>query len=128
MKRSILIWVLAFMVAACTNGREDQTSTTLSQGITDNEILVGSSLALGGHAGYLGTQTLHGALAYIQHVNAKGGIHGRRIRVIAYDDGYDPPRCVTNTQKLIVQDKVFALLCYVGTPTTVKILPLAEEA
>ena len=116
------------MAAACTNSREDQTLTTLSQGITDDEILVGSSLALGGHAGYLGTQTLHGALAFIQHVNAKGGIHGRRIRVIAYDDGYDPPRCVTNTQKLIVQDKVFALFCYVGTPTTVKILPLAEEA
>jgi branched-chain amino acid transport system substrate-binding protein len=128
MKRFILIWLLALMAAACTNSREDQTLTTLSRGISDDEILVGSSLALGGHAGYLGTQTLHGALAYIKHVNAKGGIHGRRIRVIAYDDGYDPPRCVTNTQKLIIQDKVFALFCYVGTPTTVKILPLVEEA
>lgn len=42
--------------------------------------------------------------------------------------GTIPPRCVANTQKLIVQDKVFCLFCYVGTPTTLKILPLAEDA
>ena len=128
MKKWTIIWVLAFMALACGNANDNQTSTTQSLGITDDEILVGSSLALGGHAGYLGTQTLHGALAYIKHVNQQGGIHGRTIKVSAYDDGYDPPRCVTNTQKLIVQDKVFALFCYVGTPTTVKILPLVEEA
>ncbi len=128
MKIYVFIWVLALMVLACGNTNENQTSSVQSPGITADEILVGSSLALGGHAGYLGTQTLHGALAYIKHVNLQGGIHGRRIKVITYDDGYDPPRCVTNTQKLIVQDKVFTLFCYVGTPTTVKILPLVEEA
>ena len=47
---------------------------------------------------------------------------------MAYDDSYDPPRCLANTQKLIVEDQVFALFCYVGTPTTVKILPLVEDA
>jgi branched-chain amino acid transport system substrate-binding protein len=124
----IIIWLLANMVMACSKTHEDPLSTTLSPGITNDQVLIGSSLALGGHAGYLGTQTLHGALAYIQYVNDQGGIHGRKIHVIAYDDGYDPPRCVTNTQKLIVQDKVFALFCYVGTPTTVKILPLVDEA
>ncbi|BBO69689.1 lipoprotein [Desulfosarcina alkanivorans] len=118
----------ALVILGCGKDNENQTAIARSQGITDDEILVGSSLALGGHAGYLGTQTLHGALAYIQHVNQQGGIHGRRIRVIAYDDGYDPPRCVTNTQRLIIEDKVFSLFCYVGTPTTVKILPLVEEA
>jgi len=97
-------------------------------GVSDSEILIGSSLAIGGHAGYLGTQTLHGALAYLNYINEKGGIHGRRIKVISYDDGYDPPRCLANTRKLIIQDKVFALFCYVGTPTTVKIIPVVEEA
>lgn len=123
-----LIWILALTVLACEASHERQNATHGPLGITDDRIRIGSSLALGGHAGYLGTQTLHGAMAYIRHVNARGGIHGRTIEVIAYDDGYDPPRCVTNTQKLIVQDKVFALFCYVGTPTTVKILPLVEEA
>ncbi|MDJ0667384.1 MAG: ABC transporter substrate-binding protein [Desulfobacterales bacterium] len=47
----------------------------------------GASLALKGHAGYLGTRMLHGAMAYIRQVNAQGGIHGRQITVIAYDDG-----------------------------------------
>jgi len=127
-KKCTLICFLALIVLTCDSTHERQASTTRYQGITDDRILIGSSLALGGHAGYLGTQTLHGAMAYLQHINAQGGIHGRKIEVISYDDGYDPPRCVTNTQKLIIQDKVFALFCYVGTPTTVKILPLVEEA
>ncbi|MDJ0782157.1 MAG: ABC transporter substrate-binding protein [Desulfosarcinaceae bacterium] len=97
-------------------------------GISESEILIGASLALSGHAGYLGTETLHGAMAYIRHINAAGGIHGRRLKVIAYDDGYDPPRCLYNTQRLLIEDQVFALFCYVGTPTTVKILPLVAEA
>jgi ABC-type branched-subunit amino acid transport system substrate-binding protein len=85
-------------------------------------------LALEGHASYLGRQTLHGAMSYLNHVNEQGGIHGRMIKVIAYDDGYDPPRCLENTQKLIVSDNVFALFCYVGTPTAVKIIPLIQDA
>ncbi|MFO7715638.1 ABC transporter substrate-binding protein [Desulfosarcina sp.] len=128
MKNCAILLILVGMVLACGNADQDTAHSSQSLGITDDEILVGSSLALGGHAGYLGTQTLHGALAYIKHINEQGGIHGRRINVIAYDDGYDPPRCVANTQKLIIQDKVFSLFCYVGTPTTVKILPLVEEA
>lgn len=66
-------------------------------------------------------------MSYLNHVNAQGGIHGRTIKVIALDDSYDPPMCLANTQKLIIEDRVFALFCYVGTPTTVRILPLIED-
>jgi ABC-type branched-subunit amino acid transport system substrate-binding protein len=128
MIRYAAILLLVFMVWSCGNAHDHQESIHHVFGINDDEVLIGSSLALGGHAGYLGTQTLHGALAYIKHVNADGGVHGRKINVISYDDGYDPPRCVANTQKLIIKDKVFALFSYVGTPTTLKILPLVEEA
>jgi ABC-type branched-subunit amino acid transport system substrate-binding protein len=96
--------------------------------VSADEIRLGSSLALSGHASFLGTQTLHGALSYIRAINETGGVHGRSIKVIAYDDGYDPPRCLENTQKLIVEDRVFGLFCYVGTPTSVKIMPLVQEA
>ena len=96
-------------------------------GVTPNEIIIGSSLALGGHASFLGTQYLHGAMCLINQINKEGGIHHRKITVIAYDDGYDPPRCVANTQKLIHKDRVFSLFCYVGTPTTVKIIDTVEE-
>ena len=96
-------------------------------GVSPNEIVIGSSLALEGHASFLGTQYLHGAMSLIEQINKEGGIHQRKIRVIAYDDGYDPPRCVANTQRLIHKDKVFCLFCYVGTPTTVKIIDTVEE-
>lgn len=96
-------------------------------GVTPHEIVIGSSLALGGHASFLGTQYLHGAMCLIEQTNKDGGIHNRQIKVIAYDDGYDPPRCVNNTKRLIFKDKVFCLFCYVGTPTTVKIIDIVEE-
>ncbi len=123
-----MILAASMLVWSCMDARETGVGASRTLGVTDDRIRIGSSLALGGHAGYLGTQTLHGAMAYLSHVNENGGIHGRTIEVVAYDDGYDPPRCVANTQKLIVEDKVFSLFCYVGTPTTLKILPLVEEA
>lgn len=123
-----IIFILSIFFYSCADSTDPRLTTSRTLGVTSDQILIGSSLALGGHAGYLGTQTLHGALAYLNHVNDNGGIHGRKIKIIAYDDGYDPPRCVANTQKLIVQDKVFCLFGYVGTPTTVKIVPLVEDA
>ncbi len=123
-----IVLCLSFLLISCERENRPGLSMAKVPGITDSEILIGSSLALGGHASYLGTQTLHGAMAYLNHVNKEGGINGRQIKIIAYDDGYDPPRCVANTQKLIIQDNVFALFCYVGTPTTVKIIPIVDEA
>lgn len=96
-------------------------------GVKPNEILIGSSLALGGHASFLGTQYMRGAMCLINHINSEGGIHMRKIRLIAYDDGYDPPRCIANTKKLIHKDKVFCLFCYVGTPTSLRIIDIVEE-
>lgn len=122
------ILALVCLLAACsgTASKEDQTAS--APGVTEDQVLVGSSLPLTGHASYLGKQTLYGALAYINAVNDAGGVAGRKIKVLALDDGYDPPRCVANTQRLIVEDRVFCLFSYVGTPTTVKIIPLLEEA
>ena len=97
-------------------------------GVTDSEILIGSSLVLEGPANYLGIQTNHGMMAYINKVNDEGGVNGRKIKVIVYNDGYDPLPCVQNTQKLINEDKVFALSCYVGTPTSVKTQPVWTNA
>ncbi len=99
-----------------------------TNGITDSEIIIGSSSALTGHASFLGTQYIHGSLAYINEVNANGGIHGRKIKLISYDDQYDPVKTVANTQKLILDDRVFILFDYVGTPTSVKIIDMVEEA
>jgi len=91
-------------------------------------VLIGSSAALTGPAAQLGTNLISGAEAAISEINDVGGINGRKLRMISYDDAYDPPKAVENTQKLINQDKVFALFNYVGTPTGVKVAPLVQEA
>jgi len=126
MKKILLL--LFLLLIACERTVSIEVEENDHAGIYPDKVVLGASLALDGHASYLGIQTLHGALAYLKHVNAKGGIHGRSVEVVAYDDSYDPPKCLINTQKLIIEDKIFALFCYVGTPTTVEVLPLVEDA
>ncbi len=123
-------WVLLFALVVCGCFGSDPSSDSAENrtGVTNDRIRIGSSLALDGHAGYLGSQMRHGAMACIRQVNDQGGIHGRKIELVALDDGYDPAHCLYNTQQLIVDKKVFLLFCYVGTPTTVKVIPLVNEA
>ncbi len=120
--------IIALLAYGCTDKPESAKGHGPDPGLTRDEIVIGSSLALTGHASFLGTQTLHGAMSYLNYINEQGGIHGRRVRLVALDDAYDPSRCVANTQSLINHEKVFALTCYVGTPTAVKIIPLVQEA
>jgi branched-chain amino acid transport system substrate-binding protein len=130
-RRRVLALVTFFLlcsIGGCDQPDVNSVAPTRTPGVTDTEVIFGSSLALQGHASFLGSQTLRGAMCYLNHINENGGIHGRAIKLIAYDDSYDPPKCLANTQRLIIDDQVFALFCYVGTPTTVKILPLVEEA
>ena len=122
------LFFLVLLLSACGQDNASFSENRQSPGVTHDAIILGSSLALTGHASSLGTQTLRGARSYLNKVNEDGGIFGRKIRIIAYDDAYDPPQCLLNTQRLIVEDQVFALFCYVGTPTTVKILPFLAEA
>ena len=124
----LAVLLTACLLAACSGSTTSGDGVSGTPGVTGDTILIGSSLPLTGHASYLGKQTLLGAQAYLNAVNEAGGVHGRRIKALALDDGYDPPRCVANTQQLIVEDRVFCLFSYVGTPTTVKIIPLLEEA
>jgi ABC-type branched-subunit amino acid transport system substrate-binding protein len=123
---AVLLAVLA--LAGCSDRSSPDAGSAEAPGVTADTVVVGCSLPLTGHASYLGKQTLYGAQAYINAVNEAGGVAGRSIKLITLDDGYDPPRCVANTQQLIVEDRVFCLFSYVGTPTTAKIIPLLEEA
>lgn len=95
-------------------------------GVTEKEVVIGSCSALEGPSSALGRQTVSGAKAYFSMVNDEGGVHGRKLRLIAYDDSYDPAKTQACFDKLLA-DKVFALGFFVGTPTAVKYLPLAEE-
>src|SRR5437879_13429391 len=86
-------------------------------GVTKGRSVRGQSVALSGPASQLGIQMRNGVSAYLDYVNAQGGVHGRKIELITLDDGYEPARTVPNTKKLIDEHKVFALIGYVGTPT-----------
>src|SRR4030081_2707897 len=86
-------------------------------GVTATAIIIGQSAAFSGPASELGTEMRAGAIAYFQQVNASGGIHGRKIELSTLEDGYEPERAVANTKKLI-DDGVFLLFGYVGTPTS----------
>lgn len=96
-------------------------------GVTDDQILVGMSTALSGPASFLGTSFKTGTETYLNMINEKGGVNGRKIKLVVYDDGYDPGKSVPNVNKLIKEDKVFSLIGNVGTPTTMAIKPIITE-
>ncbi len=97
------------------------------RGIQDNEILIGQCAALTGAAKGLGTGMNTGLKAAFDEANAKGGIYGRQIRLLADDDGYEPDKCVDCTGKMIEDKGVFALAGYVGTPTAKVAAPMVQE-
>ncbi len=96
-------------------------------GVTDTEILLGQSAALTGAAEGLGTNMKVGMEAFFAQCNDKGGIHGRKVRLISIDDSYEPEKTVDGTLKLIDEDKVFSLIGFVGTPTTKVAIPIVQE-
>lgn len=93
-------------------------------GLTPQRIVLGQSAAFSGPAEQLGLQYYLGAKLYFDGLNARGGVLGRTVEIRKLDDAYEPERCVGNTRRFI-QEGVFALFGYVGTPTSLAALPLA---
>jgi ABC-type branched-subunit amino acid transport system substrate-binding protein len=85
------------------------------------------SAAFKGPTGGLGTELYRGSMAYIEHINNNGGVNGRKIVIIAYDDGYNPVPAIENTIRLVEKDNVFLLFDYVGTPTVTRVLPILKS-
>ena len=99
-----------------------------ADGISDTEIRIGASMVL---SGPLGPQTAEygaGSRLYFDAVNARGGVHGRKIAYQTLDDGFDVKRAVENTRRLLEQDRVFLIYNNTGTAHTAAILPLTGEA
>ena len=97
-------------------------------GVTDTEIVVGGSNSFSGPLAYTGEQiTKFGVDLYFKVVNDAGGIHGRKVRTVYYDDGYRPQDAVANTKKLVDQDNVFAIIIPQGSPPVVATLEYLEQ-
>ena len=97
-------------------------------GVTPTTIVLGQAAVFSGPAAQLGIQMRNGIKAYLEHVNAGGGVHGRKIELVTEDDRYEPSVAPAASRKLIEERKVFALLGYVGTPTGVAHLPVVTQA
>ncbi|WP_420587143.1 ABC transporter substrate-binding protein [Ruegeria sp.] len=87
-----------------------------TQGVTDDEIVIGSVSDLSGIFAAVGVPATKGANVVFDRVNADGGVHGRTIRYVVEDNGYQMPRAMQGYNKLLNRDKVFAMLQSLGTP------------
>ncbi len=96
-------------------------------GISDQRILFGQSAAFSGPAQELGKNMKVGIEAAFREVNERGGVHGRMLALTSLDDAYEPEAAIANTQQLIDEEGVFALIGAVGTPTSRSATPVALE-
>jgi len=97
------------------------------QGVTDSEIVVGDILPLSGPPALLGAAHNLGVKLAIAETNAKGGINGRKLRLVSEDDGYVVSRTIQGVRKLATVDKVFALTSLSGTAQGLAAMPLVKE-
>ena len=98
------------------------------QGVDSDTITLGHTGALSGPLSALSREYLSGAELYFDQLNAKGGVAGRRIRIVTLDDAYKPELAEQNTRRLIDEHKVFALFGCFGTGPSLKSIPLATAA
>jgi ABC-type branched-subunit amino acid transport system substrate-binding protein len=117
----ILFGLLAALAATAATAQE-------APGVTSNRILLGQAAVFTGPAAQLGIQMRNGIKAYLDYVNERGGVHGRRIELVTEDDRYEASVAPGATKKLLEEHRVFALLGYVGTPTGVAHLPVVTQA
>jgi branched-chain amino acid transport system substrate-binding protein len=97
-------------------------------GVSKDKILFGQVAALSGPAQALGQGMREGILAAFEEANRAGGINGRKLELKSVDDGYEPEKTIEATKRIIKEDKVFALVGAVGTPTSKAGQPIATEA
>ncbi len=104
------------------------TNAFSEDGVSDGKIVFGQVAALSGPAQALGQGMRQGILAAFEDANRAGGVSRRKLELISLDDGYEPEKTIEATKKIINEDKVFALVGAVGTPTSKAGQPIATAA
>jgi branched-chain amino acid transport system substrate-binding protein len=98
-----------------------------SQGVTKNEIILGSIQDLSGPIAGFGKQVRNGMILRVDEINEQGGINGRKIKLVVEDSAYDPKKAVLAAQKLVNQDKIFAMVGHIGTAQNMAAMPVQFE-
>jgi branched-chain amino acid transport system substrate-binding protein len=122
--RSAVIAFAAATLAAISTGALAQKK--YAPGVTDTEIKIGNIMPYSGPASAYGVIGKTEA-AYFNKINAEGGINGRKINFISYDDGYSPPKAVEQARKLVESDEVLFIFNSLGTPTNSAIQKYMNE-
>ncbi|ATE61604.1 ABC transporter substrate-binding protein [Thauera sinica] len=115
-------------VFAVVAGALPSLSHAAAPGVTDREIVVGTVSDLSGPIALLGVPVRDGMLMRFDEANAAGGVHGRRIRLVVEDSGYDPKRAVLAARKLVQRDGAFAFIADMGTPVVMASMPVIVDA
>ena len=101
------------------------TTFAQTQGVSKNEIVIGSIQDLSGPIAAFGKQVRFGMQLRVDELNEQtGGIHGRKIKLLIEDSQYDPKKAVLATQKLVNQDKIFAMVSHLGTTSNLAAMPI----
>lgn len=117
---SLICTLISMVLAPTLRGAEPSS-------VPPAEIVLGMSTALSGPSAILGKDMHDGVMAGLERANRAGGVLGRRLRLVALDDGYVPSRTGPNMRKLIQEEKVLAVIGNIGTPTAVVAMPIAIE-
>jgi branched-chain amino acid transport system substrate-binding protein len=102
-------------------------ATAQTQGVSDTEIVVGTVQDLSGPLAAYGKEARQGMQMRVDEINASGGIYGRKIRFVVEDHGYDPRKAQLAAQKMVQQDKIFAMVGSIGTAPVMAMMPLLLE-
>ena len=115
------------IVTAALRPRRRPGARAEQQGVTKDEIVVGSIQDLSGPIAGFGKQVRQGMLLRVDEINEQGGINGRKLRLIVEDSGYDPKKAVLAAQKLVNQDKIFIMVGHIGTAQNIAAMPVQFE-
>lgn len=116
------------LLSACGAGSSrEEAQTSSAVGVTADTVKVGAHFPLTGVAAPGYSDIPSGARAYFEYVNAKGGVYGRKIEYIVKDDAYDPTKTSQVVKELVLQDRVFAIMGGLGTPTHSAVLDFLND-
>lgn len=126
---NVLLLISLFVLASCdsadtgnTKATPATTQSTITQGVSDSEIVLGSHTDLSGPVAIWGVGSINGARMRFEEANEAGGVNGRQIKFVVEDTQYQIPRAIQAANKLINRDKVFAMVLALGTPTNNAVL------
>ena len=119
--------IKALAIAAALAAGSSAAFAQAQQGVSKNEIVIGSIQDLSGPLAGFGKQVRLGMMLRVDEANEMGGVNGRKLKLLVEDSAYDPRKAVLAAQKLVNQDKIFAMVAHIGTAQNLAAMPVQFE-